>query len=148
MTFQIHYFQIASKKIGKFFIRKLCLQYNLYISEIIRFIIIIIICIIRINAQFSAFSDRIYIQKFSNQNSLIYKYTFSKNKKMTEQLNNQTQITLMTERYNEQYEINKETEIKMQKGLKKDLTDCVTKVVGEVAMKVCFALTVAFCVGC
>lgn len=36
----------------------------------------------------------------------------------------------------------------MQKGLKKDLTDCVTKVVGEVAMKVCFALTVAFCIGC
>jgi hypothetical protein len=28
------------------------------------------------------------------------------------------------------------------------LTDCVTKVVGEVAMKVCFALTVAFCIGC
>ncbi|CAD8136301.1 unnamed protein product [Paramecium octaurelia] len=67
---------------------------------------------------------------------------------MTENINNQTQITLMTERYNEQYEINKEADIKMQKGLKKDLTDCVTKVVGEVAMKVCFALTVAFCIGC
>ncbi|CAK72728.1 unnamed protein product (macronuclear) [Paramecium tetraurelia] len=109
---------------------------------------LIIICIIRINAQFSALSNRIYIQKCSNQNSLIYNYTFSKNYKMTENFNNQTQITLMTERYNEQYEINKETDIKMQKGLKKDLTDCVTKVVGEVAMKVCFALTVAFCIGC
>ena len=54
----------------------------------------------------------------------------------------------MTQRYDEQYEINKECEIKTQKGIKKDLTDCVTKVVGEVAMKVCFALTVAFCIGC
>jgi tartrate dehydratase alpha subunit/fumarate hydratase class I-like protein len=54
----------------------------------------------------------------------------------------------MTQRYDEQYEISKEGEIKVSKGIKKDLTDCVTKVVGEVAMKVCFALTVAFCIGC
>lgn len=54
----------------------------------------------------------------------------------------------MTQRYDEQYETSKDSELKQPKGIKKELTDCVTKVVGEVAMKVCFALTVAFCIGC
>lgn len=54
----------------------------------------------------------------------------------------------MTAKYDEHYEANKENEIKISKGIKTDLTECVTKVVGEVAIKLCFALTVAFCIGC
>lgn len=45
-------------------------------------------------------------------------------------------------------ENNKEIEIKMQKDLKINLKNFATKVVGEVVMKFCHTLTIAFRIGC
>lgn len=59
-----------------------------------------------------------------------------------------SQKKTMLDKYNQQFEAHQDDEIKPKKGLTTDLADCASKVIGEVAMKVCFALTLAFCIGC
>ncbi|KAM3137087.1 hypothetical protein pb186bvf_010815 [Paramecium bursaria] len=64
---------------------------------------------------------------------------------MTEQMSNIDQSIILTQRYNEQYmkqlRIRENEKTKQKNGIKQDLTDCAAQIIGQCALKVCFAMT-------